>query len=165
MPHRSRVATSRARRGVRRLALALIVCTSARVVSAQAPRRDCNLARRAYDDPFSDSHGWHMRRYEWHAFYAGLSIATAEALHRVTHMPRWASAATATIALGLVPHVRGLIRHKYPFDGPDWAFDLVNRSAPLLVWRESLAQSWTERAATAAGYAGTYLSLVCYASP
>jgi hypothetical protein len=58
-----------------------------------------------------------------------------------------------------------VIRHKYPFDGPDWAFDLVNRSAPLVVWRESLDQSWTQRAATAAGYVGGYLSLACYASP
>ena len=106
-----------------------------------------------------------MRRYEWHAFYAGLSVAAAEALHRTTHMPRWASAATATIAIGLIPHVRGVIRHKYPFDGPDWAFDLVDRSAPLVVWRESLDQPWTERAATAAAYVGGYLSLACYASP
>ena len=165
MPHRSRVAMLRARRGARRLALALVLSSTARVVAAQAPVRDCNLARRAYDDPFSDSRGWHMRRYEWHAFYAGLSVATAEALHRTTRMPRWASAVTATIALGLVPHVRGLIRHKYPFDGPDWAFDLVNRSAPLFVWRGTLDRTWTERAATAAGYAGAYLSLACYASP
>ena len=165
MCHRSRVATSRARRGARRLACVLIFCSTSRMVHAQAPTRDCNLARRAYDDPFSDSHGWHMRRYEWHAFYAGLSVAAAEALHRTTHMPRWASAATATIAIGLIPHVRGVIRHKYPFDGPDWAFDLVDRSAPLVVWRESLDQPWTERAATAAAYVGAYLSLACYASP
>ena len=156
----------RARRGgVRRLAFALMLCSAARVVSAQAPARDCNLARRAYDDPFSDSHGWHMRRYEWHAFYAGVSIAAAEALHRTTRMPRWASAVTASLAIGLIPHVRGVIRHTYPFDGRDWAFDLVNRSAPLLVWRESLDQSWTTRASTAAGYAGAYLALACYASP
>ena len=165
MPHRSRVATSRARRGARRLALALILCSTARIVSAQAPSRDCDLARRAYDDPFADSRGWHMRRYEWHAFYAGLSVATAEALHRVTHMPRWASAVTATVALGLVPHVRGVIRHKYPFNGPDWAFDLVNRSAPLFVWQASREPRWTGQAATAASYVGAYLSLACYASP
>ena len=165
MCHRSRVATSRARRGARRLACVLIFCSTSRIVNAQAPARDCNLARRAYDDPFSDSHGWHMRRYEWHAFYAGLSVAAAEALHRTTHMPRWASAATATIAIGLIPHVRGVIRHKYPFDGPDWAFDLVDRSAPLVVWRESLDQPWTGRAMTAAAYVGGYLSLACYASP
>ena len=97
--------------------------------------------------------------------YAGLSVAAAEALHRTTHMPRWASAATATIAIGLIPHVRGVIRHKYPFDGPDWAFDLVDRSAPLVVWRESLDQPWTGRAMTAAAYVGGYLSLACYASP
>lgn len=165
MCHRSRVATSRARRGVRRLACVLILCFTGHVVHAQAPIRDCNLARRAYDDPFADSHGWHMRRYEWHAFYAGLSLATAEALHRTTRMPRWASAVTASLALGLVPHVRGVIRHKYPFDGRDWAFDLVNRSAPVFAWRASRDQSMTERTATAAGYVGAYLSLACYASP
>jgi hypothetical protein len=143
----------------------LILCSAGRVSAAQTPVRDCNLARKAYDDPFSDSHGWHMRRYEWHAFYAGLSVAAAEALHRTTHMPRWASATTATIAIGLLPHVRGVIRHRYPFRGADWAFDLVNRSAPLVVWRESLDRSWTQRAGTAAGYVGSYLALACYASP
>ncbi|HSQ32804.1 MAG TPA: hypothetical protein VLN49_23270 [Gemmatimonadaceae bacterium] len=106
-----------------------------------------------------------MRRYQWHAFYAGLSVATAEAIHRTTHMPRWASAATATVAIGLVPHVRGVIRHRYPFNARDWAFDLVNRSAPLFVWRATGPQPWTSRAVTAAGYAGAYLSLACYASP
>ena len=165
MCHRSRVATSRARRGARRLACVLILCSTSHVVHAQIHARDCNLARRAYDDPFSDSHGWHMRRYEWHAFYAGLSLGASEALHRATHMPRWASAATATLAIGLIPHVRGIIRHKYPFNGRDWAFDLVNRSAPLFVWRESVDQSWSERSAMAAGYVGGYLSLACYASP
>ena len=165
MPHRSRVATSRARRGVRRLAFALVLCTAAHVAHAQARPRDCNLARRAYDDPFTDSRGWHMRRYQWHAFYAGLSVATAEAIHRTTRMPRWASAATATVAIGLVPHVRGVIRRRYPFDARDWAFDVVDRSAPLFVWRVSAPQSWTSRTVTAAGYAGSYLSLACYASP
>lgn len=106
-----------------------------------------------------------MRRYQWHAFYAGLSVATAEAIHRTTHMPRWASAATATVAIGLVPHVRGVIRRRYPFDARDWAFDLVDRSAPLFVWRESAPQSWESRTVTAAAYAGAYLSLACYASP
>jgi len=166
VPHRSRVATSRARRGVGRLAFALLLCTTARVAHAQQARpRDCNLARQAYDDPFADSRGWHMRRYQWHTFYAGLSVATAEVIHRTTHMPRWASAATATVAIGLVPHVRGVIRHRYPFDARDWAFDLVNRSAPLFVWRATRPQPWTSRAATTAGYAASYLSLACYASP
>jgi hypothetical protein len=166
VPHRSRVATSRARRGVGRLAFALLLCTTARVAHAQQARpRDCNLARQAYDDPFADSRGWHMRRYQWHTFYAGLSVATAEVIHRTTHMPRWASAATATVAIGLVPHVRGVIRHRYPFDARDWAFDLVNRSAPLFVWRATRPQPWASRAATAAGYAASYLSLACYASP
>ena len=43
-----------------------------------------------------------MPRYQWHAFYAVASIAAAEGIHRVTHMPRWASAVTATVALGIV---------------------------------------------------------------
>jgi len=45
---------------------------------------DCSLARRAYDNPFSDSRGWSMRRYQWHGFYAGLSTLAAYGIHKTT---------------------------------------------------------------------------------
>src|SRR5690242_9535540 len=94
------------RRGSRRLAFTLLLSSLAVAplpAQSQRHRADCNLAERRYDNPFADHSGWSMRRYEWHAFYATGSIVTAEAVHRTTGLPRWASAVTATVALGILP--------------------------------------------------------------
>src|SRR5437868_10836757 len=116
------------RNKTRRLMSAFLASTlTVSVLPAQSPRRavDCNLAERRYDNPFADHSGWSMRRYEWHAFYATSSIIAAEGIHRATHLPRWASAVTATIALGILPHIRsGLMLKRYPINAKDWSFDL-----------------------------------------
>lgn len=137
-------------------------------LSAQTlrPRADCNLAERRFDNPLGDNTGWSMRRYEWHAFYAVTSTAAAEGIHRVTHAPRWVSAATATIALGLVPHIRGgLLMKRYPIDPLDWSFDIVNRAMPIFVWSGARAKTWRGRAVAATSYVAAYAALACYASP
>jgi hypothetical protein len=130
------------------------------------PQVDCNLAERRFDNPLGDNSGWSMRRYQWHAFYAVTSTVAAEGIHRVTHAPRWVSAATATVALGLVPHIRGgLLIKRYPVDPLDWSFDIVNRSMPLFVWNGARAKTWRARAVTATSYVAAYAALACYASP
>lgn len=130
------------------------------------PQPDCNLAERRFDNPLGDHTGWSMRRYQWHAFYAVTSTVAAEGIHRVTHAPRWVSAATATVALGLVPHIRGgLLIKRYPVDPLDWSFDIVNRAMPLFVWSGTRSKTWRGRAATATSYVAAYAALACYASP
>lgn len=107
-----------------------------------------------------------MRRYQWHAFYAAASTATAEGIHRLTHLPRWASAVTATVALGVIPHVRsGLLIKRYPINPPDWGFDLFNRSAPVFVWSGQRGGTWQSEALSATAYVAGYAALACYASP
>ena len=133
---------------------------------AQSAPRDCNLARRAYDNPFSDRSGWTMRRYQWHGFYAGLSTLTAYGIHKTTKLPRWASATIATVGVGLIPHIRSsLVKHQYDVDTRDWAFDLFNRGAPAVLLVGRSGNSWQSNSLAAAGFVGGYLALACYASP
>jgi hypothetical protein len=149
------------------LAFSLSV-VAASTASAQRPRHgpDCNLAERRYDNPFADHSGWSMRRYQWHAFYAGMSTAAAEAIHRTTHLPRWASAVTATVGIGLIPHIRsGLVAKRYPFNPADWGFDLFDRAAPIFVWSGMSGGTWPSRTVAATTYLAGYAALACYASP
>jgi hypothetical protein len=130
------------------------------------PPPDCSLAAKRYDNPFSDSHGWTMRRYEWHAFYFGLSTIAAEGIHRVTKLPRWASATIATVGIGVIPHIRGgIIKRQYPIAPLDWAFDGVNRAAPLIIWTGASGKTWQSRTLAATTIASSYFALACYASP
>jgi len=141
---------------------------SPRPLPAQSPDSgpDCNLAEKRYDNPFADHSGWRMRRYQWHAFYAVASIATAEGIHRATRLPRWASAVTATVALGLIPHIRnGLVLRRYPINTLDWGFDLFNRAAPIFVWSGRQSDDWKARTLAATGYVAGYAALACYSSP
>jgi len=127
---------------------------------------DCNLARKSYDNPFSDHSGWSMRRYEWHAFYAGLSTLTAYGIHKTTKLPTWASAAIATVGLGLVPHIRGgLIKHDYPVNALDWSFDVLNRAAPAFIVLGKSGNNWESKTIAATSFVGGYFALACYSSP
>jgi hypothetical protein len=144
----------------------VLVAASALPAQTSPNSPDCDLTKRRFDDPFRDHSGWWMPRYQWHAFYAVASIAAAEGIHRVTHMPRWASAVTATVALGLVPHIRGgLVTKRYPIDPLDWGFDAFNRSAPIFVWGGERAGTWQSRTIAATSYVAGYAALVCFASP
>jgi len=107
-----------------------------------------------------------MRRYQWHAFYAALSTATAEVIHRTTHLPRWASAVTATVGLGLVPHIRGgLFDRRYPINPADWGFDLFDRAAPIFVWSGASGGTVRSQTLAATPFLVGYAALACYASP
>jgi hypothetical protein len=146
--------------------LLTLLATSALLAQTSTDARNCDLTQRRFDDPFSDHRGWSMRRYEWHAFYAVGSIAASEGIHRVTHMPRWASAVTATVALGILPHIRGgLLIKRYPIDPLDWSFDAFNRSAPIFVWRGMSGGNWQSKTIAATTYAAGYAALACYSSP
>lgn len=150
----------RAWRTVLVLAIALAVSSlSARAQVVAQSRRDCRLADRRYDS------GWHMRRYELHAVHAGASIAVAELLHRGARLPRWASALTATVFIGIIPHVTGgIILRNYPINPMDWAFDAFNASASLLLWR-GLHDGWRPKVEAAAAEVAGYAALACWASP
>ena len=146
----------------------LALSSAAHVTHAQtaSTAADCRLARRAYDNPFSDSRGWSMRRYQWHAFYAGLSTAAAYGIHKTTKLPKWASAAIATVGIGLVPHIRsGLIMHEYPVHALDWGFDVLNRGAPTFLVLGESGDNWKSRTLAATTFVGGYLALACYSSP
>jgi len=145
--------------------LAVLAASTLRAQSSNPPA-DCDLRQRRFDDPFADHVGWTMPRYQWHAFYAVASVAAAEGIHRATHMPRWASAVTATVALGIIPHIRGgLLMKRYPIDPLDWGFDAFNRSAPIFVWRGLSDDGWQSKTIAATTYAAGYAALACYSSP
>jgi hypothetical protein len=130
-------------------------------------RPDCALGRKAYDNPFSDSHGFVLRRYQWHLFYAALSTGGAEALHQVTGWPRWSTALITSVGLGLVPHLRQTVMAdgQRTINTRDWAFDGLIRSAPLIFRTGRRGGNWQSRTLAATEFVGGYLSLACYASP
>ena len=140
--------------------LALIVIALASRVGAQ----DYNFAAKRWDNPLGRG-GWEMRRYEWHVFYASTATAGAEFLHRSTGLSRGLSALTVSLGMGLVPHVVGVTRNRYPFDGRDWAFDLVNRSAPLILWTGTSGKSWQSKTLACTTIIAAYFALAPYASP
>jgi hypothetical protein len=138
----------------------LLACVS---VGAQQP--DCNLARKSFDNPFSDSHGYTLRRYQWHAAYVTAGVLVGEGIHRVTHLPRWASFIIAGTTIKVIPHVRGVVAHRYPFNGRDWAFDGFIGAAPAIAWTGWTGGNWQSRALGATTLAGGYFALACFASP
>ena len=132
---------------------------------------DCNLARRAFDNPFHDSRGWYMRRYQWHVSYQLASLGVGYALHRTTSLPAWASAGIPSVGIGLLPHVRQTLIANQPINPADWAFDLVNRSTPAM-WavahkkdHEGNGIQWKRHAITLGVFAVAYAALSCYSSP
>lgn len=133
------------------------------VLEAQQP--DCNLAEKRFDNPISDTHGFVMRRYQWHVSYMAASTLIAEGIHRTTKLPRWASALTSTVAIGFLPHARGYVTGKYRVNVRDWAFDGVTRAAPLILWTGWSGQTWQSKTLAWTTLAGSYFSLACYASP
>ena len=107
-----------------------------------------------------------MRRYQWHGFYAGLSTLTAYGIHKTTKLPSWASAAIATVGIGLIPHIRsGLVKHEYKVDARDWAFDVFNRAAPAILLVGRSGKTWQSNTLAATTFVGGYFALACYASP
>ena len=158
---------------MKRLALCFVLFISTARIGAQSIRfvnrpADCNLARKAYDNPFSDSHGFMLRRYQWHLFFAAVSTGSAEALHQATGWPRWSTALITSVGFGVVPHVRQTLMAsggQRTIDVKDWAFDGLIRSAPLILRTGSGRGSRQANAIAAVGFVGAYLSLACYASP
>lgn len=104
-------------------ALALACVTTLPVATS-----DWALSRRMIDG------GIVMRRYEWHLARAAASGAAAFTLTRVGMTPRTA-AIVAAIGTGVLPHVVGLLRCQYPFDGPDWVADFTIAALPIAVTR------------------------------
>lgn len=144
--------------------LLLLVASAPLTAQGDSSRRDCNLARKAGDDPFGGK-GFYLRRWQWHVGYAAASTLTAEALHQTTGMPRLASALTATLALGLMPHAIGLATHQYRLNLADVAFDLVDRSTAILLWTGTSGGTWQSKTLALTTFAGAYGALACYASP
>jgi hypothetical protein len=129
---------------------------------------DCNLARPAFDNPFSDRAGWTMPRYAWHGFYAALSTASAEGLHHLTGWPRWSTALIASVGIGFIPHVRQVIlapSGQRTINVRDWAFDGFVRSAPLILWTGTSDGTWQSKTLAATTLLGGYFSLACWGSP
>ncbi|HEY9228804.1 MAG TPA: hypothetical protein VIP11_19285 [Gemmatimonadaceae bacterium] len=135
---------------------------------------DCNLARRAFDNPFgdtrgySDRRGWYMPRYAWHVFYPTLTGATGEVAHRLTKLPRWSTYLAAGALIGFGPHIRSTLRERpgqRTINPRDWAFDGLNRSAPFILlvgWND---EGWRPKLLATTAVVTTYAALACYASP
>lgn len=146
------------------LALMAFGALSLGYCSANAQQPNYDFAARRWDNPTGIG-GWYMRRYEWHAFYATTATASAEFLHRSTGLNRGVSALTVTLGMGLIPHVVGVSRKQYPFDARDWAFDLVNRAAPLILWTGVSGKSWQSKTLAASTLVCAYFATAPFASP
>lgn len=160
------------RRGV----LAAAFCCAMPLTAARAqglhvtqPPPDCNLGRVAYDNPFGEARRYKQARVLWHLEYAAGSLAVSYVLHRVVHLPWWASAGV-TVGLGVAPHIRGgVLQRKYPINPGDWVFDFWDRAVPA-IWaanhHDEPQQSKVRNLGASfekwlAGYAAT----ACFASP
>jgi hypothetical protein len=143
--------------------LAATMLLASALAGAQQP--DCNLAERSYDNPFSDSHGFTLRRYQWHGAYATAGALVGETVHRTTRLPRWASFLIAGTTIKVVPHVRGVLAHRYPFNARDWAFDAFIGAAPLIAWAGWTGGNWRTRTLGALSLTTGYFALACFASP
>jgi hypothetical protein len=107
------------------------------------PAPDCNLGRRAFDNPFSDTKGYVQPRIAWHVEYAVGTALLTWAIDKATPLPKWASATTATVLVGVVPHARSVFwQRRYPINPGDLAFDLVNRSTPFVMVSSAPARRW-----------------------
>jgi hypothetical protein len=133
------------------------------LLAAQAP--DCHLARRAFDNPFSDRGGMYLPRYQWHIARAAGTGLVGEGLHRITRLPRWASYAIAGVGIGVIPHVRGVVMRTYAFNLRDWSFDAFLSSTPLLALETWADSSWRTRAFGTTTVIAGYLAGACYAQP
>ena len=140
-------------------------------VRFKRPTVDCNLARKAFDNPFHDSRGWWMRRYLWHAGFQVGSLGVGYGLHRFTSLPTWAAAGTPTIGLGLLPHVRQTLIGDATINSADWAFDLWNRSTPT-IWAVAHKKDhdgggirWKRHAVALGVFLVGYAALSCFSSP
>jgi len=163
-----------ARESVRALLLAAvyaltpIAATRAQGWQIRQPSPDCDLTRRAYENPFTDGHHYIQPRLAWHIEYAVGSIAVAYVVHRLG-LPRWASTLTA-IGLGVAPHIRsGLIQRRYPINPGDVVFDVWDRAVPAY-WASGAFDDTTsdrarDRAHAVGVWLGGYVATACFASP
>jgi len=152
------------------LAIALAPHIGAQGLKVSQPPANCDLTQRKFDNPFSDTKGYVQPRIAWHAEYAVASMGIAYAVHRVTHLPGWASAAAATIAIGVVPHVRSvLIQRRYPINPGDLAFDFWDRATPgfwVIGHRDDATRPvWKNHLISGGTWLLGYAALACYASP
>jgi len=149
-------------------ALTPIAATPAQGWQIRQPSPDCDLTRRAYENPFTDRHHYIQPRLAWHIEYAVASMAIAYAVHRAG-LPRWASTLTA-VGLGVAPHIRGgLIQGRYPINPGDAVFDAWNRAVPAY-WAAGTFDDTTPGRARSRAHAvgvwlGGYVASACFASP
>jgi hypothetical protein len=135
------------------------------------PRRlDCDVTRRAFDNPWSDTKGYVMPRIGWHASYAVASLGMGYGLKKLG-APSWVAATVPTIGIGLVPHIRGHLKGYYSINIADWVFDFWNRATPTfwsIAHRHDDSASgvhWRRHAIATGTWTLGYLATVCFASP
>jgi hypothetical protein len=102
------------------------IVLACRVTTLPVATPDWALSRRMEDG------GVVMRRYEWHLARAALSSGVAWTLTRVTPMRGRTAAVVAMVSTGVLPHLVGVLRCTYPWDGPDWIADAVIASVPIV---------------------------------
>jgi hypothetical protein len=84
----------------------------------------------AFSRPMEDM-GVVWRRYQWHAAKAAASTAVTFTLREGLHVRPRRAAIVATLLVGVVPHVVGVLRCAYPYDPADWTADAVIASVPV----------------------------------
>lgn len=122
-------------------------------------KADCNVFESKFDNPFSDTRGWEMRRVYWHLGYAVASDFIANEIHDRLHVPLKVATIGTALGIGLIPHIRsGIIRRDNPINPMDWVFDLNNRSLPIYLDQSSKVLGISE-------YLVSYGATMCWSSP
>ena len=129
----------------------------------------CDVTKRAFDNPFSDTKGYWQPRIMWHAEYGLGTWALGYGLYKATKMPPWLATSIATIGIGFVPHIRGYVKGQYAINISDWTFDGWNRAAPTF-WAiahrdDANGIVWKNHVVATATYLVGYAALMCFASP
>ena len=125
------------------------------VTSLQSASPDWTLSRRLEDGSIV------LRRYEWHVVRAAASTGAAWSLTRLG-MPRRTAAVVAMVTTGVLPHVIGVLRCTYPWDGPDWIADAVIASVPIVVLGGGTR---LQLAVRVVGFGAAYVVSAPYARP
>jgi hypothetical protein len=139
-----------------RLALAMMLSAS--------PRADCNVAQHRFDNYLGDGNvgGFVAPRWTHHAVHIALAGAVAYAVHRVTGWGAVPAAGAGALAIGVVPHARGLLARRYPLNRADVVADITIASEPLIVAIGRARKTWVW-AGVLAGL--SYYVASCHASP
>jgi hypothetical protein len=149
------------------LALAGLLAFVSCVATAQQPKRDCSLTEQRYDNYWGDGpHAGFIAPRDVHlVVHVGLSAGVGELAHLLFKRGPVVSTAIGAVTIGVLPHARGLLAHRYPLDAPDVAADAMIASVPLIGATAWSAHSWQATVLSATAILASVLAYACGSNP